>query len=58
MGDMLVCDDVCLPRCGADFWCPRRTIRIAWQMGFMTQVLLGGSAFRQIRDSRNSNAFS
>lgn len=54
MGDMIVLWQY-LFRCSTNFWVvPRDTIYDSWMFFW---VLLGGSAFRQMRDFRNLDAF-
>ena len=57
MGDMLVCDIVWV-RC-PPLLSQKGRLELSWERGFRdTQILWGGSAFRQIRGFRNSSAFS
>ena len=57
MGDMLVYDIVWV-RC-PPLLSQKGRLELSWERGFRdTQILWGGSAFRQIRGFRNSSAFS
>ena len=54
MGDMILCDNICLGVAQSSL------IRLELLLGrrFITEFFGGGSAFRQIRNSGNSNDFS